>query len=366
MINRTRTAYLQARQPQGTRRYPPSALGAVSEDTVGTALMHGSGGMAAVARPMIDLGFDLYARLVGTMRVVPIQVKARASLENMQGYRYFNYLLAAKDLQRDPNGFLMFAYVPWRKPEPFQTVLAIPIPYFVRHCSRVVEDGVEYFAFRWALTGRGRKWAGFSYPLRQLHSLWLEQLPAWVEERPKIPLDIQRETSAPEKHRIIGSLAELFVAEKVQRAGGRNVIVAFDRVRLDCVALLVHDLKKHVISGLAIHTGLLTRHRNFRITIRASSFFMDVHLWLILLAHRKDGTYDDWAYVIPSTDVPKLFTKYPMKDGGASYTNAVSLGRSKKFDPYKVATTELGYIILNKIRADQRSMGKRSRQLIAA
>ena len=155
MINRTRTAYLQARQPQGTRRYPPSALGAVSEDTVGTALMHGSGGMAAVARPMIDLGFDLYARLVGTMRVVPIQVKARASLENMQGYRYFNYLLAAKDLQRDPNGFLMFAYVPWRKPEPFQTVLAIPIPYFVRHCSRVVEDGVEYFAFRWALTAAG-------------------------------------------------------------------------------------------------------------------------------------------------------------------------------------------------------------------
>ncbi|MDQ6714048.1 MAG: hypothetical protein M3Z28_12805 [Candidatus Dormibacteraeota bacterium] len=57
------------------------------------------------------------------MRVVPIQVKARASLENMQGYRYFNYLLAAKDLQRDPSGFLLFTYVPWRTPEPFQTVL---------------------------------------------------------------------------------------------------------------------------------------------------------------------------------------------------------------------------------------------------
>jgi hypothetical protein len=315
---------------------------------------------------MIDLGFDLYARRVGTMRVVPIQVKARASLENMQGYRYFNYLLAAKDLQRDPSGFLLFAYVPWRTPEPFQTVLAVPIPYFVRHCSRVVEDGVEYFAFRWALTGRGRKWAGFSYALRQLHSLWLEQLPAWREEGPKIPLDIQRETSAPEKHRIIGSLAELFVAEKVQRAGGRNVIVAYDRVRLDCVALLVHDLKKHVISGLAIHIGSLTRHRNFRITMRASSFFTDDRLLLILLAHRKDGTYHDWAYVIPSTDVPKLFTKYPTRDGGASYTNAVSLGRSKKFDPYKVPTTELGRIILDKIRAEQRSTGKRSRQLIAA
>src|SRR5438874_11288958 len=131
--------------------------------------MHGSGGMAAVARPMIDLGFDLYARLVGTMRVVPIQVKARASLENMQGYRYFNYLLAAKDLQRDPNGFLMFSYVLWCKPEPFQTVLAIPILYFVRHCSRVVKDGVEYFALRWPVRGRGCRWPGLSYPFSQLH-----------------------------------------------------------------------------------------------------------------------------------------------------------------------------------------------------
>jgi hypothetical protein len=315
---------------------------------------------------MIDLGFDLYARRVGTMRVAPIQVKARASLENMHGYRYFNYLLAAKDLQRDPSGFLIFAYVPWRQPETFQTVLAIPIPYFVRHCSRVVEDGVEYFAFRWALTGRGRKWAGFSYALRRLHSLWLAQLPDWREESPQIPLAVQRETSAPEKHRIIGSLAEFFVAERVQRAGGRNVIVAYDRVRLDCVAFLVHDLKKHVISGLAIHTGSLTRLNNFRITIRASSFFTDDRLWLILLAHHKDGTYHDWSYVIPSKDVPKLFTKYPTKDGGASYTNTVSLGRSKKFDPYKVATTELGRIILDKIRAEQRSIRKRSRQLIAA
>ncbi len=186
------------------------------------------------------------------------------------------------------------------------------------------------------------------------------------EEGPKIPLVVQRETSAPEKHRIIGSLAELLVAEKVQRAGGRNVIVAYDRVRLDCVALLVHHLTKHVISGLAIHTGSLTRHRNFRITIRASSFFTDDRLWLILLAHRKDGTYHDYAYVIPSTDVPELFAKYPTKDGGASYTTAVSVGRSKKFDPYKVATTELGRIILDRIHADQRSMGERSRQPMAA
>ncbi|MDQ6714049.1 MAG: hypothetical protein M3Z28_12810 [Candidatus Dormibacteraeota bacterium] len=110
----------------------------------------------------------------------------------------------------------------------------------------------------------------------------------------------------------------------------------------------------------------MTRHNNFRITMRASSFFTDDRLLLILLAHRKDGTYHDWAYVIPSTDVPKLFAKYPTKDGGASYTNAVSLGRSKKFDRYKVAPTELGRIIVDKIRAQQRSMGKRSRQLIAA
>ena len=367
MVKRSLGFDLHAAQPSRSRSDSPSALAAVSEDTIGVALMHGSGGLATVARPMVDLGFDLYARRLGTMRIVPIQVKARASLESMQGYQYFNYLLASKDLQRDPSGFLIFTYIPWHRPEAFETVLAIPIPYFVRHCSRVVEDGVEYFAFRWALLGRGRKWVRFSYPLTELHSLWLQQLPAWRGGAAKIQLEVGREVPAPHDHRMVGSLAELFVAEKVQHAGGRNVMVAYDRVRMDCVALLVHDLKKHVVGGLAIHTGSLTKKNNFRVTVRASNFFADDLLWLIVLGHRKDGSYLDWSYVIPSSDVVTLFTKSPTADGGASYTTAVSLGRSKKFDPYKVATSDLGPVILNRVRAAIKYPSeKRFRRHIAA
>src|SRR6266853_1272625 len=156
MVKRSLGFDLHAAQPSRSRSDSPSALAAVSEDTIGVALMHGSGGLVAVARPMVDLGFDLYARRLGTMRIVPIQVKARASLDSMRGYRYFNYLLASKALQRDPSGFLIFTYVSWHRPEAFETVLAIPIPYFVRHCSRVVEDGVEYTAdptARWTVRG---------------------------------------------------------------------------------------------------------------------------------------------------------------------------------------------------------------------
>jgi len=52
-------------------------FGTVAEDRLATAIVVKGSGTATVAFPLLDLGFDLYLRRVRTLRVHPLQVKAR-------------------------------------------------------------------------------------------------------------------------------------------------------------------------------------------------------------------------------------------------------------------------------------------------
>ncbi len=115
------------------------------------------------------------------------------------------------------------------------------------------------------------------------------------------------------EHRVRGACAELFVAGKVQAAGGHRVVVAADRVRVDAVGLLLHDLHSYCIGGLAIHSGLISPERRLAISFGATTFFVDPRLWLVILPSNRDGTFHETAFLIPSAAIQGLIStqKWP-------------------------------------------------------
>ncbi|MDQ6885064.1 MAG: hypothetical protein M3077_12665 [Candidatus Dormibacteraeota bacterium] len=324
-------------------------FGAISEDTVAIAILHSSGGKTIVARPLVDLGFDGYARRVGTMVTVPYQVKARRSLLK-DGE--FVYRIPVKALVRDPNAAIVFPYFPPPGPEPFEKAFVIPVEYFAKHCPILQSPRGAYFEFVAGFRGTKRKWSPFCFELHHLQDQWLDQLAGWSEEamvrRPAGRIDAG---SGPQ-HKLRGAFAEWFVAGQVQVAGGNKVIVAADRVRVDCVALVVHDLTTFSVGGLAVHSGLITPGRTFAISFGGTTFFADDRLWLVLLGAFANGTFHEDCFLIPSAAVPTLFSKATMANGRIGYRLGISLHRiPAKLEPYRVPTADLGRTILKNVRA---------------
>src|SRR6266516_4195847 len=73
-------------------------LGSVAEDQLATGIVLSAPGMATVAFPLVDLGFDLYLRRIRTLRAHPLQVKARSFLESDGEFQ-----ASIMSLHADPN-----------------------------------------------------------------------------------------------------------------------------------------------------------------------------------------------------------------------------------------------------------------------
>src|SRR5260370_36097422 len=121
-------------------------------------------------------------------------------------------------------------------------------------------------------------------------------------------IEAELPASGAREHRVRGACAELLVAGSVQAAGGHRVVVATDRVRVDAVGLLLHDLRSYVIGGLAIHSGLISPERRLAISFGATTFFIDPRLWLVILPSNRDGTFHGTAFPHPSAAIQRIIS----------------------------------------------------------
>ncbi len=325
-------------------------FGAIAEDTVEVSLLHTSRGRTTVARPLVDLGFDGYARRVGTLQVVPYQVKAR---RNLNASKVFQDRVPVGSIHHDPNAAILFAYFPPPGPQPFPRLLAIPIPYFVAHCPREHGAAGEYFRFYAGLKGSGRgAWSRFLVDFAALEQQWLDRIPGWKTRLPALRGEIEAmpAPSGAREHRVRGKCAELFLAEQVQSAAGHMVVVAEDRVRVDAVGLLLHDLKSYRVAGLAVHSALITAKHRVAISFGATTFFVDERLWLVILPSNRDGTFHDIAFLIPSAEVRRLIPTTRLGNGNLGFRATIGLDPiSVRYAPFAVPTRSLGRAIQEKV-----------------
>ena len=313
-------------------------FGAIAEDTVEISLVHTSRGRTTVARPLVDLGFDGYARRAGTLQVVPYQVKAR---RNLNPSRVFQYRVRASSIHRGPG------------PQPFPRLFAIPVPYFLSHCPLEHAAAGDYYSFAAGLKGTGRSaWAQFFVEFAALEQQWLDLIPGWKTRLPALRGEIggMPAPSGAREHRVRGKCAELFVAEQVQSAAGHQVVVAEDRVRVDAVGLLLHDLTSYKVSGLAVHSGLVTAKQRLVISFGATTFFVDERLWLVVLPSNHDGSFYETAFLIPSGKVHELMPTTRLVNGNLGFRATIGLSPiSPHYAPFAVPTRSLGRAIQERV-----------------
>ncbi len=114
------------------------------------AILLSAAGTTTVALPLLDLGFDLYPRRIRSLRVHPVQVKARSFL-GPDG----EFQASLSSLHADPNGYVVLPFVPPPDWQLHPRLWAIPIPEFLKLARP--HDGGYLFARRvwsWAVACR--------------------------------------------------------------------------------------------------------------------------------------------------------------------------------------------------------------------
>src|SRR5437868_9455745 len=133
------------------------------------------------------------------------------------------------------------------------------------------------------------------------------------------------------------------------RSGLQNVVVAADRLRVDCLDLLLHDLRSYRVGGLAIHTSSVNARGVVQFRIRQETFFTDPQLFVVILPCRDDGTLHDTAFLIPAADIPAI-TTISSDRGDPGYQGSFRLDPlAEKMRPYAVPVEKLGATILERL-----------------
>jgi hypothetical protein len=202
-------------------------LGSVAEERLATAIPLSAPGTVTVALPLLDLGFDLYLRRIRTLRVHPLQVKARSFLEPEGEFQ-----AGVGSLHPDPNGFVVLPYVPPPDWQLHARLWAIPIPEFLK----LAQPHGDGYLFSGYLDGRFARSAAnqFLVDTNKLHQQWLERIPGWKApvRAPRLAVDPNLEVPRPAS-RALGKYGDLWLASQLMRAGLQNVVLAQDRLRVD-------------------------------------------------------------------------------------------------------------------------------------
>jgi hypothetical protein len=317
-------------------------LGSVAEDRLATAIQLSAPGTVTVALPLLDLGFDLYPRRIRTLRAHPVQVKARSFLEPDGEFQ-----ASVGSLHPDPNGYVLLPYLPPPQWDLHDRLWAIPIPEFLK-VARPHGDG---YLFSGYLDARFARSAAnqFLVDSNQLQRQWLDRIPGWKQpvRAPRLGTDSNIEDVPRPASRAFGKYGDLWLASQLMRAGLQNVVLAQDRLRVDCVDLLLHDLRSYAIGGLVIHTSSLNARGIVQYRIRHDTFFIDPHLFVIILPSLDDGALHDTAFVIPSADIPVVTTTSSDR-GDPGYQGSFRLDPlAEKMRPYAVPTDDLGAPLLD-------------------
>jgi hypothetical protein len=139
------------------------------------------------------------------------------------------------------------------------------------------------------------------------------------------------------------------------RAGLQNVVLAQDRLRVDCVDLLLHDLRSYSIGGLAVHTSSVNARGVVQYRIRQETFFIDPHLCAVVIPCLSDGALHDTAFLIPAADIPAIATVSSDR-GDPGYQGSFRLDPlAEKMRPFAVPMEKLGATVLERLFPTQLS-----------
>jgi hypothetical protein len=229
---------------------------------------------------------------------------------------------------------------------------AIPIPEFLR----LAQPHGDGYLFSGYLDQRFPQPANqFLVEATQLHRQWLDKIPGWKDpvRVPRLqPSSAAQDVPRPAS-RAFGKYGELWLASQVMRVGLNNVVVAQDRLRVDCVDLLLHDLRSYAIGGLVVHTSSVNARGVVQFRIRQETFFIDSHLFVVVIPCHGDGALHDTAFLISAADVPEITTASSDR-GDPGYQGSFRLDPlAEKMRPYAVPTEKLGAAVLDRLFPSQ-------------
>jgi hypothetical protein len=278
------------------------------------------------------------------LRAHPVQVKGRSFLESDGEFE-----ASIMSLYTDPNGYILLPYVPPPDWQLHTQLWAIPIPEFLKlakpHGSGYLFSA--YFDGRIPQSAANR----FLIDLHKLRRQWLERIPGWNDPVPAPQLGMRSEPEEVPRpaSRAFGKYGELWLASQVMRAGLQNVVLAQDRLRVDCVDLLLHDLRSYAIGGLVIHTSSVNARGIVQFRIRLDTFFIDPQLLVVILPCTNDGKMHDTALVIPAADVPAITTASSDR-GDPGYQGSFRLEPlAEKMRPFAVPMEKVGATVLERL-----------------
>ncbi len=291
-----------------------------------------------MATPLVDQGFDGYIRRVGTLHVAPYQLKARRTLSAAGTYVAY---LPVRAVREDPHGYLVLAYMPPPALRLHRGLYVIPVQYFIAHCPRDQATGrsLAQYVFRGHLDGERRDpWKPFLNDLSDL-GRWLDLLPGTP------PIDHPPLAVPPAAKPSLGTYGELWLAAELERLGQDRVVVARERVDVDTVDLLLHELRTHRFAGLQVKTATIESGR-VQFGLSQDTFFVDPSLVLVVLPCSQDGRVGSTSFILPSVAVPGL-TSHTAYRGRARYTGKIRVNQiGERFRQYAVPTERLGSTIL--------------------
>jgi hypothetical protein len=319
-------------------------LGSVAEDRLATAVMLSAAGTAAVAVPLLDLGFDLYPRRIRTLRAHPVQVKARSFLEPDGEFQ-----ASVGSLHPDPNGYVLLPYIPPPDWQLHARLWVIPIPEFLN----LAQPHGNGYLFSGYLDERFRRSAAnqFLVDADNLDRQWLDRIPGWKDpvRTPRLGPSPNVQEVPRSASRTFGKYGELWLASQLMRAGLQNVVVAQDRLRVDCVDLLLHDLRSFAIGGLVVHTSSLNARGVVQFRIRQDTFFIDPHLLVVVIPCMSDGALHDSAFLVPAADIPAV-TTVSSDRGDPGYQGSFRLEPlAEKMRAFAVPMEKLGVTVLERL-----------------
>lgn len=275
----------------------------MAEDLLGVALEAAAGGSGVVGRPRLDKGIDLYLRRLRTMLTVPLQVKA-SLLVGPDGA--VTHYVPEADLRALAGGFIAFVHIPAPHDQLYARLFLIPDHEFRKRCALVSYHRIACYRFTAQFAGSvDAEWSRHAIDIDRL-SAWIATIPGWTEPLTHLrTLPPEEGLTKAEGHNI-GDLGCLWASSELQRIALDRVMIVEDRVRLDPVTFLVHDLKTQRFAGLHLRTAIFNETRRIHFDVKRHHFFADPDLWVVLVLLRPDRRVHDYVLLIPSADIPKL------------------------------------------------------------
>ena len=325
-------------RPDWRSELTTAQFGPMAEDLLAVSLEAASSGSGTIARPFGDRGVDLYLRRLRSLRTVLIQVKA---FQHLSPDGNGNLDLPITDVGDDLNGYLAMVHLPAPHDQLYRRFFLIPVREFRERCPRALLHGRDCFSFTGNFSGvSGDLWRDFLLDIDRLPE-WLGVMPGWTTPVPPVPVPPSPHPANVGDALTMwrGDIGRLWTATELERAGGGSIVIAEDRVRLDTVTLLIHELSSRHIAGLHIRTGKVTPERTIHFEVPRAPFFIDDRLYALLVLLQPDDRVHDFCLLIPSNALPKL-----------GYSETITLDPlTKRFEPYRVPSGEVGHAFLKRV-----------------